>query len=142
MLKQFLFVALLLTTSHALSNTIFIGDSIAHGYKIYNKGTGTTKIGANPKKVLSFIHLANYSNVDKVILSSGISNQCNDISTVKKQLNYLNLNRVKVILLSNNNCYGATSNLKAICLKYSNCKFEYIPNGKDGVHPNQYKIKF
>ena len=142
MLKHSLLVATLLISPHVLANTIFIGDSIADGYKKYNKGTGFTKVGANPKTVLSYVHSASYRDVSKVILSSGISNNCHSISTVKDQLFYLSAKPVNIILLGNNNCNGANDTLKLMCSKYSNCKFESIPYGRDGIHPNQYNKKF
>lgn len=142
MLNHSLLVAALLTSPTVLANTIFIGDSIADGYKKYNKGIGFTKVGANPKAVLSYVHSASYRDVSKVILSSGISNNCHSISTVKEQLFYLIVKPVNVILLGNNNCNGANDTLKLMCSKYSNCKFESIPYGRDGIHPNQYNKKF
>ena len=142
MLKHSLLVATLLISPTVLANTIFIGDSIADGYKKYNKGMGFTKVGANPKTVLSYVQSASYRDVSKVILSSGISNNCHSISTVKDQLFYLSVKPVNVILLGNNNCNGANDTLKLMCSKYSNCKFESIPFGRDGIHPNQYNKKF
>lgn len=142
MLNHSLLVAALLTSPTVLANTIFIGDSIADGYKKYNKGIGFTKVGANPKTVLSYVHSASYRDVSKVILSSGISNNCHSISTIKDQLFYLSVKPVNVILLGNNNCNGANDTLKLMCSKYSNCKFESIPYGRDGIHPNQYNKKF
>ena len=142
MLKHSLLVATLLISPTVLANTIFIGDSIADGYKKYNKGMGFTKVGANPKTVLSYVQSASYRDVSKVILSSGISNNCHSISTVKDQLFYLSVKPVNVILLGNNNCNGANDTLKLMCSKYSNCKFESIPYGRDGIHPNQYNKKF
>ena len=85
---------------------------------------------------------AHVKNVSKVILSSGISNNCHSISTVKDQLFYLSVKPVNIILLGNNNCNGANDTLKLMCSKYSNCKFESIPYGRDGIHPNQYNKKF
>lgn len=136
-----LFVAL--GSSSYVSANCYIGDSIAHGYRINSKGTGITKVGANPKLVYSFIQ--RQPCTDKTIyLSSGISNNPSDFNTVEKQLQSLKNHNVKLLGTSVSfPKHGNNLNIKlsSICSKYSNCTFigGFTPS-KDRVHPRSYKL--
>jgi len=73
-------------------NPLFIGDSIAEGFR--NRGEGTTLVGASPSKVLSFLmqDLARNPNAYQnrlINLSTGISNNPNDLDSIRKQFELL-----------------------------------------------------
>lgn len=100
------------TTDPNINNsTLFIGDSIAHGFKKSARGTGTTQVGANPAKVLSFIK-ANNGNLQgkTVYLSSGISNNISDMDNVRQQIALLKQAGANIKLIGvANNFKGDTS---------------------------------
>lgn len=119
----------------------FIGDSIAHGYKISVDGVGLTKVGANPNKVLDFLKV--HRKCDKYILSSGISNDPTKINVVRDQLEYLKGSDVLLLGTSTKfPRYGNSLNIKLreVCSRFSGCDFNggFVPS-KDLVHPKNYK---
>lgn len=71
---------------------LFIGDSIAEGFR--GQGVGTTRVGASPYAVLGFLQqdLARDPNAYRnrlINLSTGISNNPTDLASIKKQLELL-----------------------------------------------------
>lgn len=141
MLHKLLFL-LLIVSVQSNASTVFVGDSIAHGYKLYNNGKGITKVGANPYTVYGFVKNVKLDRSDTVVLSSGISNNCLMDKYVDRQLTYLDSKYVNIILLGNNNCAGASMKLRSSCNKYKRCTFQGIPPGPDGVHPFTYSKVF
>jgi len=71
---------------------LFIGDSIAEGYR--NQGEGTTLVGASPSKVLNFLQQDLARDPDAyrgrlINLSTGVSNNPTDLSSIQKQFELL-----------------------------------------------------
>jgi len=131
----------LISTSTALAaETVYVGDSIAQGFKNAANGTGLTKIGASPKTVLEYVKMT--SDQKDIVLSTGISNNCNDFKSVEKQFQLLQ--NANLIVIGNKNCKPEINNkLKYLCDKHKSCKFVPITSSKDGVHPAKYfKLSF
>lgn len=131
-------------------NTLFFGDSIAHGYRTANKASGTTKVGANPSQVLAQLQstLATNPNAFKgqnVVLSSGLSNG-DDVASIEKQLQLLKNAGANVSLLGVSNSFNVggrtgdkmNAHLANIAKNYgANFRGGFIA-GADNVHPKTY----
>lgn len=90
------------TTSNSNSkvdnNALFVGDSIARGYKQSNLATN----GHNPKKVLNTLQKASSNGGltgKTVVLSTGLSNNVTDWANVDKQLKLLSESGANVVVL-------------------------------------------
>lgn len=90
------------TTSNSNSkvdnNSLFVGDSIARGYKQSNLATN----GHNPKKVLNTLQKASSNGGlagRTVVLSTGLSNNVTDWANVDKQLKLLSESGANVVVL-------------------------------------------
>ncbi len=85
-----------------------------------------------PKDIYEELITDSYRNDDKVILSTGISNQCSDRTYIKKQIKFLSENVEELIVIKDEVCIGGESLLRLECKKYSNCtmmsfhELEYI----------------
>lgn len=134
---KYILIFFMIVSNYSNAST-FIGDSIAHGFMIANNASGTTKVGANPKLVNNFI--LNTSTDDNVVLSTGASNNCSDIKTIKNNIN-LSLKKFKhVTLLSAPYCGNYVNYImKSQCI--NNCKFVVIEPSIDGIHPKKYNTK-
>lgn len=131
-------------------NTLFFGDSIAHGYRTANKASGTTKVGANPSQVLAQLQstLATNPNAFKgqnVVLSSGLSNG-DDVASIEKQLQLLKNAGANVSLLGVSNSFNVggrtgdkmNAHLANIAKNYgANFRGGFVA-GADNVHPKTY----
>lgn len=114
----------------------FVGDSIAHGFKIASNAKGTTKVGATPKEVHKYLE---NSYGESLVLSTGASNNCKDVSTIKDNVKLGLKNFKKVTVLSAPYCSDSVNNaIRNLCT--TNCKYIVLTPGKDGIHPKYYKI--
>ena len=93
------------------SDVVFFGDSISDGFKRVSGGQGTTQVGASPATVLKNINMAGDSVAGKTVyLSSGLSNNTSDYTSIQKQISTLKRNGVKdVILMGVANNYKGSS---------------------------------
>jgi hypothetical protein len=130
-------IALLLSLSAmpAGAATIYVGDSIAHGYKIHNGGSGITRVGAPPKVVSEFIYRA--PRGEAVILSTGASNDCTDTQTIVRNINSAVEKYGRVYLLNAPYCGSVVARLLTSECK-GTCKLIRIKTGPDGIHPARY----
>lgn len=155
MKKLILLTTLLITTesiansSESIANSsiqqrkCFVGDSIAHGYKVANNALGVTRIGANTNTVYGFVKRSSVV-CSSVILSSGISNSPTNFNAVEKQLQFLKHENIPVVLLGTSKNFPHHGNklnikLNSLCSKYKNCRFNggFI-SARDRVHPRVY----
>lgn len=129
------------------TDTVYIGDSIAHGYRTASGGEGQTKVGASSKQVLGFVN--NYSGDlrgKNVILSSGLSNSPNDMESIRAQIRALRARGANVRLLGVSNTFkgsatqGAAMNAALARLaREENVEFAGgFKAGSDNVHPLTY----
>lgn len=128
---------------------VFFGDSIADGYKNYHKGSGWTKVGADPKTVLFYLsntifkNPSNYRDKD-VYLSTGISNNPTDSLSISTQLQRLKDLGVKVKVFGISNQYpkgnpvGLNTLLATLCKRFGHTFLGGFNAGKDKVHPATY----
>lgn len=138
--KFILLATLLISCTLTQAKTCYVGDSIAHSYRLSSGGLGKTRVGSNPKQVLGYLQSS--VGCDKFILSSRISNNPVDFDNVSKQLYLIKDRPVKLLGTSVNfPKYGNSLNSKLsfMCGKYPNCTFNggFIPS-KDRVHPTEY----
>lgn len=137
------------------TGTLYYGDSIAEGYKTANKGDGNTKVGASPKYIADEISKALKANKDifkgkDVILSSGYSNNNQDLKSVAEQLKMLNDAGANVRLLGvaknfkGDKALGTkmNSDLEALAKKMGVKFTGGFDASKDNVHPSAYKKGF
>jgi len=122
---------------------LFIGDSIAEGYR--KQGEGTTLVGASPSKVLSFLQqgLANNLNPyqNRVInLSTGISNNPTDIASIKKQFELLSKAgaTVNVLGAAKGTYDPQNQQLKELSDQFGMRFLGGFDPGPDRVHPLSY----
>ena len=141
-MKKLLISSLLILSPTIYANTIYVGDSIALGFKQHNKGKGSTKIGANPSKVLSYIVRTDLKPYSKIVLSTGLSNDCSDQESVEKQFQTILLKnkKINIDLLSSPYCKNYLF-LRRMCSQDTNCKLISFPTS-DGIHPKSYKLNF
>lgn len=130
----------------------FIGDSIAHGYR--GKGQGITKMGMNPSWVLGQVNHLLKKNPNAlagktVVLSSGLSNNHQDLASVEQQLKTLKGAGANVMLLgvanqfSVNGGNGRSMNagLADLAGRYGVAFNGGFNAGRDNVHPASYSLK-
>ncbi|WP_437887730.1 hypothetical protein [Phytobacter sp. V91] len=129
---------MLLMCSPAWGNTVFIGDSIAHGYRMASAGRGTTKIGASPGEVRQMVE--QFKQGGDVVLSSGASNLCSDMGNISAAIDTAKSKFSNVLLLSAPHCSSGV-NLRMARLCTGNCEFVIIKAGPDGVHPARYNSR-
>lgn len=134
-MRKLILLCLLLPFS-LFAKTVYIGDSIAHGYRMFNHAEGITKVGASPKEVEKM--LKQNPPGDKVVLSTGASNNCSDIKTIKANIALAGFLYKNVDLLSAPYCgIELNDKLKQVCK--NNCTFIPVTPGKDGIHPDNYR---
>lgn len=136
--KRLCFCLMLLMCSPAWSNTSFISDSIAHGYRMAAAGSGTTKIGASPSEVRQMVE--QFKPGGDVVLSSGASNLCSDTRNVSAAIDTAKGKFSNVLLLSAPHCSSGV-NLRMARMCTGNCEFVVIKAGTDGVHPARYNSR-
>lgn len=137
------------------AQTLFYGDSIANGYRQSNKGQGITQDGASPQLILRNLQqaLGKNSNTFKgqnIVLSSGYSNNVNDLKTIEQQMHLLKNAGANVQLLGVSNQYnlhgqngGAmNANLQNLAKKYGASFLGGFDAGRDNVHPSSYQRNF
>ena len=123
------------------ADALFVGDSIAEGYKLAKKGTGLTRVGASPKMVNTFLNRVDLKN-QLVVLSTGVSNDCQDLGTVSKNINYVSDRAKGFMLLGTLKCNKQTQDwLKLTCMNLHNCVYFPVEQlkSRDGVHPARYE---
>ena len=130
--------------SETTSQRLFIGDSIAEGMKDAAKGEGNTQVGRKPHEVLSEMERmgADYFKGKEVILSTGLSNNTQDLDSVKKQMEFLKTAgaKVKIAGMSNSREDLAPGNqqLQQLSSEYGYDFMGGYEAGKDKVHPTNY----
>lgn len=128
-----LLIILGITISPCQASTVYVGDSISHGFRLANQGVGITKVGANPTLVGHFIEDAPQGDV--LVLSTGASNDCKDLKGIKANVDKAQHKYAKVILIDAPYC-KITPILLKLCTK--DCRLLPITPGKDGIHPATY----
>lgn len=136
------------TTATAVPDTpaqrLFIGDSIAQGMKDAAKGEGNTQVGRKPGEVLSEMERmgVDYFKGKEVILSTGLSNNTQDLDSVRKQMEFLKSAgaKVKIAGMSNSREDLAPGNqqLQQLSSEYGYDFMGGYDAGKDKVHPTNY----
>ena len=119
------------------------GDSIAVGYG--GKNPGSRRVGASPSEVLSYLERDLKDNPDKfkgktVNISTGVSNNPGDFSSIESQLKRLKASGANV------NVYGAAQGryakenerLGSLSSTYGANFKGGFKAGRDGVHPASY----
>jgi len=119
------------------------GDSIAVGYG--GKNPGSRRVGASPAEVLSYLERDLKDNPDKfkgktVNISTGVSNNPEDFSSIESQLKRLKASGANV------NVYGAAQGrydkenerLGSLSSTYGANFKGGFKAGRDGVHPASY----
>ena len=126
------------------SQRVFIGDSIAEGMRTSAKGEGNTKVGRKPGEVLSEMEKMglDYFKGKEVILSTGLSNNTEDLESVRKQMEFLKQSgaNVKIAGMSNSREDLAPGNqqLQGLASEYGYQFMGGYDAGKDKVHPTDY----
>lgn len=136
------------TTATAIPDTssqrLFIGDSIAEGMKDAAKGEGNTQVGRKPHEVLSEMERmgTDYFKGKEVVLSTGLSNNTQDLDSVRKQMEFLKNAgaKVKIAGMSNSREDLAPGNqqLQQLSSEYGYDFMGGYEAGKDKVHPTNY----
>ena len=119
----------------------WIGDSIAHGYRVYRSEEGITRIGNPPSKILKEIKGINSLKGKNVYLSTGYAN-LPDTTTIKiqiKELKKRSPNRIYILGLAKKNKIG--NNFLRDLSSKNGCIFigPFTPS-LDGIHPKSYKV--
>lgn len=126
------------------TSRLFIGDSIAQGMRDVAKGEGTTQVGRKPHEVLSDMEKlgADHFKGKEVILSTGLSNNTQDLESVRKQMEFLKQSgaKVKIAGMSNSREDLAPGNqqLQGLASEYGYDFMGGYDAGKDKVHPTDY----
>ncbi len=121
-----------------------IGDSIAKGSKDTSGSLGTAKVGATPKDVMGMLQGQDLKG-KLVRLSSGISNDTSDLSTVRQQLQYAQKMGAKGVQLMGTSVDRAdlsplNAKLQALANEFPGfVQFGGGFNAKDKVHPDYKK---
>lgn len=129
------------STLASSSDVVYLGDSLAEGYKIAKKGRGITKVGASPKTVNTFLNQVDLRD-QLVVLSTGISNDCQDLGTVSKNIMHVSDRAKGFMLLGTLKCNMQTQDwLKLKCANLHNCIYFPVEQlkSRDGVHPARYE---
>ena len=123
---------------------VTIGDSIAKGVKDQTGGAGSATVGATPKDVLGMMQSQDMKG-KLVRLSSGLSNETGDLSTVRQQLQYAQKMGAKgVQLMGTSVDRGDLSPLNAKLQALANefpgfVQFAGGFNAADKIHPDYKK---
>lgn len=127
------------------NNSLFVGDSIARGYKQSNLATN----GHNPKKVLGTLQKAAQNNGLKgktVVLSTGLSNNPDDWKSIDAQLELLSNSGANVVVLSIASNFRDNTNLSSQINNKLKQKaeaygfgFQQLGNYRDGEAEKKYK---
>lgn len=123
---------------------LFIGDSIAEGMKTASKGEGNTKVGRKPGEILSEMEKMgpDYFKGKEVVLSTGLSNNTQDLDSVRKQMEFLKQSgaNVKIAGMSNSREDLAPGNqqLQDLANEYGYQFMGGFDAGKDKIHPTNY----
>ena len=125
-----------------MADPYFIGDSIAEGLKTAARGQGDTKVGRSPAQVLQAIQNAPSLNGRKIVLSTGLSNNPDDMASVAQQFEAL---RAKGVNPSDISVVGLGSRFdnlnptlgKLVTQQGANFSGGFQA-GADGVHPASY----
>lgn len=137
-----LFLVSVSISSYAIgANVLYVGDSLAEGYKVAKKGRGLTRVGASPQTVSTFLNRVDLNN-QLVVLSTGVSNDCKNLGTVSKNINYVSDRAKGFMLLGTLKCNKQTQDwLKLTCMNLHNCVYFPIEQlkSRDGVHPTRYE---
>ena len=138
-----------------------VGDSIAagiaiNGFSLKNRSgsygikstdsKGISEVGATPKKILGFLEeIGKQKFTDKnVIISTGLSNDAKDLTTIKKQLQLLKDVNAKVYMIGVSNdppsnipdLKGGNDKLKNLASEFGFTFFGGFKPSSDKVHPN------
>jgi Phage tail lysozyme len=120
----------------------FIGDSIAQGLQNAAHGQGNTKVGRSPAAVLEAINNAPDLTGRRIVLSTGLSNNPQDIASVKAQFAAL---VAKGVSPSNISVVGLGNRFDSLNPTLSSLASSQGANftggfqaGADGVHPASY----
>lgn len=122
------------------SPIVFVGDSLAHGYKVASHGSGITKVGASPKTVTDMIHQSDLKQ-QTVVLSTGISNNCQAIKQAQYNILRVSKEASTVLLIGTMNCpANVQEQMQELCSSLGNCYFHKLDRSKskDGIHPSIY----
>ena len=115
-------ILLALLSTQALANTVYVGD-----YSLYDSNTfNNVIVDRNPRNILSTLKNLDYSNIDHVILSTGVSNSCSSYKIAEEQIKYLVSQNVKFIVIKNNSCMGVDSVLRRSCNAQKNCTYKEL----------------
>ena len=139
--KTLLFSLMLSLTGYAHSSPlVFVGDSLADGYKRSSHGNGITKVGASPKAVAGMIDRSNLKQ-QTVVLSTGISNNCQDIKQAQYNILRVSNEASTFLLIGTMNCPAKVQDqIIKLCSSLENCYFHELDKSKsrDGIHPSIY----
>lgn len=115
-------ILLALLSTQALANTVYVGD-----YSLYDSNTfNNVIVDRNPRNILSTLKNLDYSNIDQVILSTGVSNSCSSYKIAEEQIKYLGSQNVKFIVIKNNSCMGVDSVLRRSCNAQKKCTYKEL----------------
>ena len=120
----------------------FIGDSIADGLKTAARGQGDTMVGRSPAQVLQAIQNAPSLSGRKIVLSTGLSNNPDDMASVAQQFQAL---KAKGVNPSDISVVGLGSRFNNLNQPLGSLVSQQGANfsggfqaGADGVHPASY----
>lgn len=124
-------------------NEYYYGDSIAVGYG--GNSPGRRRVGASPSEVLGYIDQDLKDNPERfrgqtVNLSTGISNNPDDLSSVEKQIERLRRAGANVSVLgaARGRYDRQNASLSSIASRYGASFRGGFVAGRDGVHPASY----
>lgn len=127
----------LLFISGVAQSATYIGDSIAYGFGKANQSETVARVGASPKEVHDMIR---HTNADKVVLSTGASNNCQDTKTIISNIALAQFKYPHLSVLTAPYCGRKVDELIHTHCKYT-CTVIPIVAGKDGIHPQYFKFK-
>lgn len=129
----------------------FVGDSIADGFRKNNGGSGMTKVGANPKTVMTFLQATVLKNPSAyksrtVYLSTGMSNDFSQTATIAQQMSELQSAGIKAHVFGVSNTYPKKNPtemnnfLQQLCHKHGMKFLGGFNAGSDNIHPANYSL--
>ena len=120
----------------------YIGDSIAEGYKNAAKANGDTQVGRSPAAVLDAINKGPDLTGQKVVLSTGLSNNPNDLNSVGLQFAALKnkgVNPSDIQVLGVGSKFNNYNPVLGGIAQQNGAQFGGgFEAGADGVHPKSY----
>jgi hypothetical protein len=131
-------------TPGAEAPRVFVGDSIAQGLKDAAGGEGHTIVSRKPHQVLADMENLGqeYFKGKNVVLSTGLSNNTQDIESVRKQMEFLKNAgaNVQVAGMSNSREDLAPGNqqLQQLSSEYGYSFMGGFDAGEDEIHPTSY----